>query len=86
MENPDVPRPLRTDAQLRRVALLDAAASAREGQSAVRAPRQGTRLELLEEQIDDCLSLAKHIDREGLSHVISLLRSARNAVVWMTGQ
>lgn len=42
-------------------------------------------LQQLEEQIDDCLSLAKQRDREGLSQVISLLRSARNAVVWKMG-
>ena len=39
-------------------------------------------LELLEEQIDDCLSAAKHLDREGLASVISHLRRARNDVVW----
>jgi hypothetical protein len=43
-------------------------------------------LEALEEQIDDCLSLAKHLDREGLDNVINLLRKARNAVVWMLGE
>jgi hypothetical protein len=43
-------------------------------------------LEALEEQIDDCLSFAKHLDREGLADVIGLLRRARNGVVWMTGQ
>jgi hypothetical protein len=43
-------------------------------------------LEALEEQIDDCLSFAKRLDREGLSDVIGLLRRARNAVVWKTGQ
>ena len=44
------------------------------------------KLEALEEQIDDCLSLAKHLDREGLGEVIRLLRHARNAVVWKMGQ
>jgi hypothetical protein len=43
-------------------------------------------LETLEEQIDDCLSLAKHLDREGLANVIQLLRRARNEVVWKLGQ
>jgi hypothetical protein len=43
-------------------------------------------LESLEEQIDDCLSFAKNLDREGLDDVISLLRRARNAVVWKLGQ
>jgi hypothetical protein len=43
-------------------------------------------LELLEEQIDDCLILAKHLDREGLDSVIKLLRRARNEVDWKVGQ
>jgi hypothetical protein len=43
-------------------------------------------LEPLEVQIDECLSLAKSIDREGLQDVIHLLRQARNAVVWKIGQ
>jgi hypothetical protein len=42
------------------------------------APKKAARsLEPLEEQIDDCLNLAKHLDREGLAHVIQLLRRAR---------
>jgi hypothetical protein len=43
-------------------------------------------LEALEEQIDECLDAAKRLDREGLSEVISLLRRARNSVVWLGGQ
>jgi hypothetical protein len=43
-------------------------------------------LEALEEQIDDCLSVAKHLDRDGLTNVIGLLRRARNEVVWKLGQ
>ena len=43
-------------------------------------------LEALEEQIDECLTSAKHLDREGLADVIGLLRRARNAVVWKAGQ
>ena len=43
-------------------------------------------LEQLEEQIDDCLSFAKGLDRRGLGHVISLLRQARNIVVWQEGK
>lgn len=46
----------------------------------------GKRLDMLEEQIDDCLTLAKSIDRERLESVIKHLRSARNNVVWLTGQ
>ena len=43
-------------------------------------------LEQLEEQIDECLSLAKSLDRDRLSHVISMLRHARNLVVWEHGR
>jgi hypothetical protein len=43
-------------------------------------------LEKLEEQIDGCLSMARHMDREGLASVIGLLRRARNEVVWKLGQ
>ena len=51
------------------------------------APRSGVRgLESLEEQIDECLTLAKNLDREGLSSVINLLRRARNEVVWKIGE
>lgn len=40
----------------------------------------------LEEYIDECLTLAKNLDREGLAHVIRLLRNARNEVVWKIGR
>jgi hypothetical protein len=50
----------------------------------VRKPSRG--LEHLEEQIDDCLTAAKQLDRDGLDHVVRLLRQARNAVVWKLGQ
>ncbi len=51
------------------------------------APRKSARgLDGLEEQIDECLSLAKHLDREGLTNVIGLLRRARNEVVWKMGE
>jgi hypothetical protein len=43
-------------------------------------------LEALEEQIDDCMSLARQLDREGLANVVQILRKARNAVVWQQGQ
>jgi hypothetical protein len=44
------------------------------------------KLESLEEQIDDCLTHAKRLDREGLADIILLLRRARNGVVWKIGQ
>jgi hypothetical protein len=43
-------------------------------------------LESLEERIDDCLTLARSLDREGLEAVIDLLRKARNGVVVKQGQ
>lgn len=43
-------------------------------------------LDSLEEQIDECLSMAKHLDRDGLADVIMLLRRARNEVVWKMGE
>jgi hypothetical protein len=57
------------------------------GSGKVAAAAAGTkRLDVLEEHIDDCLTLAKSIDRERLEAVIKHLRSARNSVVWLTGQ
>ena len=44
-----------------------------------RLPTKG--LQQLEEQLDEVLGLAKHIDREGLQDVIVILRRARNEVV-----
>jgi hypothetical protein len=43
-------------------------------------------LEGLEEYIDECLTIAKNVDRQGLDHVIRLLRTARNEVVWKQGK
>lgn len=43
-------------------------------------------LELLEERIDECMSMARTLDREGLEKVAKLLRAARNEVVWRQGQ
>jgi hypothetical protein len=45
-----------------------------------------TKLDDLELQIDECLILAKHLDRVGLENVIHHLRRARNEVVWKIGQ
>jgi hypothetical protein len=47
--------------------------------------RADSKLEQLEMQIDDCLTMAKIIDREGLDPIIKILRRARNAVVWKLG-
>ena len=46
---------------------------------AKRAPARG--LDRLEEQIDECLGVARGLDREGLQEVIGLLREAPNALV-----
>jgi hypothetical protein len=48
-------------------------------------PRQ-SQLETLEERIDDVLMFARGLDEEGLGDVLSLLRRARNEVVWKMGQ
>jgi hypothetical protein len=45
-----------------------------------------TKLEALEELIDECLTMAKNLDRTSLEHVIRNLRRARNEVVWKIGQ
>jgi hypothetical protein len=59
------------------------------GALAVKPPRPAPttihKLELLEEQIDDCLTAAKGADRESLEGVIKLLRRARNEVVLKLG-
>ncbi len=71
----------------RRKARRDAqAAEAGTPPSKPAAGRRRQPLESLEEQIDDCITAAKVLDREALEHVIALLRHARNEVVWMTGQ
>jgi hypothetical protein len=54
--------------------------------AAKRKPTGSTKLDELEYQIDECLILAKHMGRDELHEVISHLRRARNAVVWMIGQ
>jgi hypothetical protein len=55
--------------------------------AAVAAPRKRVHgLESLELAIDDCLSHAREMDKEGLGDVIGLLRQARNAVVWKLGE
>jgi hypothetical protein len=45
-----------------------------------------TKLEKLEELIDDALIFARTVDREGLEDVILHLRKARTAVVWKMGE
>jgi hypothetical protein len=47
--------------------------------------RADSKLEQLEMLIDDCMTMAKVLDRAGLDTVIKVLRRARNAVVWKLG-
>ncbi|HEV3255272.1 MAG TPA: hypothetical protein VG013_00195 [Gemmataceae bacterium] len=53
---------------------------------AVAPATAGRKLDKLEEYIDECLTMAKNLDRQGLEGVIKLLRRARNEVVWKIGQ
>jgi hypothetical protein len=55
------------------------------GQAGGRAGLSRRSLESLEEQIDECMDLAKHIDREGLDGILKILRRARSEVVWKMG-
>ena len=65
-----------------------AAAEAQDGRQVAASPARGRSggLAALEEAIDDCLSLAKAIDKDGLAQVIDSLRRARNLVVWRIGE
>lgn len=47
-----------------------------------------SKMENLEERIDECLTMARNFDPEGseLGDVVKLLRRARNEVVWKLGQ
>jgi hypothetical protein len=56
----------------------------RAGTAQVRIGGRG--LEALEVQIDECLTMAKNLDRSGLEEVIHHLRRARNQVVWKQGE
>jgi hypothetical protein len=49
-------------------------------------PQVDNVLETLEEMIDDCLTVARNYDREGLHSVIQALRRARYEVVWKLGE
>jgi hypothetical protein len=55
--------------------------------AAAPAPRKRVHgLESLELVIDDCLTRARKMDKEGLADVIGFLRQARNAVVRKLGE
>ena len=68
-------------------------AKAHEARDAAANPRAAavrkaplSKLEALEEHIDECMALAKIIDRDTLNDVIQHLRRARNLVVWQMGE
>jgi len=56
------------------------------GRASVAQVRPARGLEALEVQIDECLTMAKNLDRSGLEEVIHHLRRARNKVVWKQGE
>jgi hypothetical protein len=56
----------------------------RAGAAPVRTGARG--LEALELQIDECLTMARNLDRVGLEEAIHHLRRARNQVVWKQGE
>jgi hypothetical protein len=53
--------------------------------AARRTARPSAPLSMLEEQIDDCMFLARHIGKEEMQGVLANLHRARNAVVVMIG-
>jgi hypothetical protein len=93
----EVPGPVKVGLQNAKSAIRSRRRKARKGADA-QAPQaappksaaviqHGIRaLVALEEQIDDCLTAAKRLDREMLATVINHLRHARNEVVWKIGQ
>jgi hypothetical protein len=56
------------------------------GRAASPTRAAATLLESLEVQIDECMTFARGLDREGLDEIIARLRRARNEVVWKSGQ
>jgi hypothetical protein len=81
---------LRSKRRKRKAAKMDEAAPAA-AETAMHVaetptPRRRSSLPELEEAIDDTMTLAKNLDREGLVSVIGLLRRARNEVVWKMGE
>jgi hypothetical protein len=52
----------------------------------VKPAKPASRLQQLEERIDDCMSFAKSIDATELAEIIKLLHLARNKTVWKLGE
>jgi hypothetical protein len=77
---------LRSKGRKRKARKAAAAPAAAANSPPARPAPKKTNLERLEEQIDDVLTFARGLDREGLGSIIGHLRHARNEVVWMMGQ
>jgi len=77
---------LRSRKRRRRKARAETSAAAPVPTAAPVTRPKASSLETLEDQIDDCLTFAKDLDREELDEVIRTLRRARNTVVWKMGQ
>lgn len=77
---------MRKGSRKRKKAAIAKSAAESTGRGAAVAKAPVKSLEQIEIQIDECLTLAKNIDRQGLDHVIKILRRARNEVVWKMGQ
>ena len=77
---------LRSKKRRRRKARAETSAAAPVPTAAPVTRPKASSLETLEDQIDDCLTFAKDLDREELDEVIRTLRRARNTVVWKMGQ
>lgn len=56
------------------------------GTVVAKRPASKNGLIVLEEQIDECLIMARLLDVEGLDSIIQHLRLARNEVVWKMGE
>lgn len=52
----------------------------------VASPRRTSKLEDLELLIDDCLTMARNLNRDGMDEIITMLRRARREVVWKMGE
>lgn len=63
-----------------------AAAPATTTAAAATPRRSGGKLEELELLIDDCLTMARNLGREGMEEIITQLRRARREVVWKMGE
>jgi len=69
-------------------AVAEVAAGTAKAQSSplVSADAIDTGLEKLEMLIDECLTMARGLERKGLDNVVGALRIARNRVVWKLGE